>query len=139
MDSTPVLKSSTKRFSISSIKRTPQTQPRPALQENPAADLSESQNSINLSLSTTLNDSVPIEEQRNPFAKTTKQSDELSNPLSLVNRYAGVEYSNAKENKAKIAESEKRKQPDSVSEKQREKQRKLDKFMFSRRIQDSNL
>lgn len=67
--------------------------------------------------------------------KNSKCPGELpTNPLSLVNKFAGVDYIDAKENKTKNVEvAEKRKHPDSESDKQREKQRKLDRFMFTKR------
>lgn len=89
-----------------------------------------SQNSV-IPSSLSLDETLP-QEPRNPFSKKEQKTSDTSNPLSLINKYAGVDYVDAKENR-KINENEKRKQPDSETEKPREKQRKLDKFMFSKR------
>lgn len=61
------------------------------------------------------------DEPSNPFAKTLKKSKLAYNPISLTDSRAGI---NLEMNETK----EKRKQPDSEMEQQREKQRKLDKF-----------
>ncbi|XP_017778224.1 PREDICTED: WD repeat and HMG-box DNA-binding protein 1 isoform X2 [Nicrophorus vespilloides] len=77
----------------------------------------------------TLSDiSILQDEPKNPFLKSLKKTQTSAfNPLSLTDKFAGIE----KENDSK---SEKRKQPDSSpSEKNKEKQRKLDRFMFSKR------
>ncbi|XP_063907743.1 WD repeat and HMG-box DNA-binding protein 1-like [Zophobas morio] len=91
-----------------------------------------SESSINIT-NTTINESFS-EEPKNPFSKNSKNEETSSNPLSLVNKYAGVDYE-SKENKAKNSDNEKRKQPDSTETEERKgKQRKLDRFMFSKRV-----
>ncbi|CAH0555298.1 unnamed protein product [Brassicogethes aeneus] len=74
------------------------------------------------------------EEPKNPFLKSLKKDKkpQTENPLSLTDKYAGVNYE--KENKTKNTDTgEKRKLSDSSdSEKpQKEKQRKLDMFKFT--------
>ncbi|GJQ71634.1 hypothetical protein Trydic_g11333 [Trypoxylus dichotomus] len=74
------------------------------------------------------------EEPKNPFLKCLKQSKPTAqNPLSLIDKYAGFNVEK-KENKPTNEIVEKRKQPDTINDtdKQKEKQRKLDRFMFSK-------
>ncbi|XP_008197856.2 WD repeat and HMG-box DNA-binding protein 1 [Tribolium castaneum] len=119
-----------KKVTLSSVKRTPKT--KQVVKEVVTAPEAsqESQSSI-------LSPSLPIQEfsqeSPNPFSKSARKGNESSNPLSLTDKYAGVDYVDAKENKMKNKETEKRKQPDSETDKPREKQRKLDRFMFSKR------
>lgn len=65
------------------------------------------------------------EEPKKPFLKSLKKPTDIGyNPLSLTDEYAGFVLEK---------EVDKRKKPDTEGEKQKEKQRKLDKFMFSKR------
>lgn len=75
------------------------------------------------------------EEPKNPFLKNLKQpNSSLDNPLSLTDQYAGFNL-DKKDRKPVNEVSDKRKQPDTIndSDKQKEKQRKLDRFMFTMR------
>ncbi|XP_030761821.1 WD repeat and HMG-box DNA-binding protein 1 isoform X2 [Sitophilus oryzae] len=72
---------------------------------------------------------------KNPFAKRLKNG-QTNSPLSLTDKFAGLEEETPVNSKAQqnSENGEKRKLSDSdTQEKQVEKQRKLDKFMFSKR------
>ncbi|XP_018571784.1 WD repeat and HMG-box DNA-binding protein 1 [Anoplophora glabripennis] len=73
------------------------------------------------------------EEPKNPFLKSLKKStvNITTNPLSLTDKSAGVVFE--KENKSRNGEArEKRKLSDCENTKQKEKQRKLDSFRFTK-------
>lgn len=74
------------------------------------------------------------DEPKNPFLKGLKQSKPTAqNPLSLTDKFAGYDVGK-KENKPANDVTDKRKQPDTPDlNPQKEKQRKLDRFMFSNR------
>ncbi|XP_065173961.1 LOW QUALITY PROTEIN: WD repeat and HMG-box DNA-binding protein 1 [Atheta coriaria] len=73
------------------------------------------------------------DEPKNPFLKSLKKTKpEAYNPLSLTDKFAGYSDAKEKENKTE-GSTEKRKLSDtSPVDKSKEKQRKLDKFMFKR-------
>nr|CAI5818265.1 unnamed protein product [Callosobruchus analis] len=79
---------------------------------------------------------TPKETKKSNFLKSLKKAqNKTPNPLSLTDKYAGVSFENNDKNgKAGNGEtSEKRKLSDSETDKQKEKQRKLDSFKFSKR------
>ncbi|RZC41194.1 WD repeat and HMG-box DNA-binding protein 1 [Asbolus verrucosus] len=132
---TPPMRAPPRKLTLSSVKRTV-NKPKQMPKEVSTPEVSQEESILSPALiSASTEGSVTSEEPKNPFLKNLKKEEsQPTNPLSLTNKFAGVDYMDAKENKAKNGESaEKRKQPESEGDKQREKQRKLDRFMFTKR------
>ncbi|XP_044753645.1 WD repeat and HMG-box DNA-binding protein 1 isoform X1 [Coccinella septempunctata] len=99
--------------------------------------------SMSSSINDSMNSSIVLNSQesmvlaeapRNPFLKSLKKTKPVDqNPLSLLDSKAGVSFSTEKLNGRKEEAAEKRKQPESETENQKAKQRKLDRFMFGKR------
>ncbi|KAB0794930.1 hypothetical protein PPYR_11769 [Photinus pyralis] len=94
-------------------------------------------NISNMDISVDSNTSLP--KVTNPFLKSLKKKTaNTHNPLSLTDKFAGyVEEDSSKSTESKgsmfSSNSEKRKQPEHGTEKQKDKQRKLNSFIFTKR------
>ncbi|KAK9890820.1 hypothetical protein WA026_012163 [Henosepilachna vigintioctopunctata] len=92
--------------------------------------------SINSSMNKTINTQESLfgsEPPKNPFLKSLKKNQPVNqNPLSLLDSSAGLNFEvNKSVKKDEVAE--KRKQPETETDQQKNKQRKLDRFMFGKR------
>ncbi|CAG9772524.1 unnamed protein product [Ceutorhynchus assimilis] len=68
----------------------------------------------------------------NPFLKKAKKPSQAS-PLSLTDKFAGVDYNKPETKQQNVVEAAEKRKLSPAAEKPIEKQRKLDKFMFSKR------
>ncbi|XP_066141426.1 WD repeat and HMG-box DNA-binding protein 1 isoform X1 [Euwallacea fornicatus] len=93
-------------------------------------DESQSKDVTTLLESEDTNKTVSLTPNLNPFLKRPKKVN-AANPLNLSEKYAGVNYETPDPRQSSEV-AEKRKLSDSDSEKPAEKQRKLDKFLFSK-------
>lgn len=111
--------------------------------KNGESEKSETQDSFSTSINGSINSSMAFDSQesaiitappKNPFLKSLKKTKPADpNPLSLLDNTAGISFNADKLNGKKEEGAEKRKQPESETENQKAKQRKLDRFMFGKR------
>nr|XP_023016671.1 WD repeat and HMG-box DNA-binding protein 1 [Leptinotarsa decemlineata] len=150
MEEEPKMKPVYRKLSLSVSKNTPKNKVDRLKQVSNTPDVSQTSQETEISTpgpatnnTTLIESSVNTQEslfrdevKPNPFLKSLKKSKVAKdpNPLSLTDKYAGLSYEKeTKENKVKNGETgEKRKNSDSETDKQKEKQRKLDSFRFKK-------
>ncbi|CAG9836570.1 unnamed protein product [Diabrotica balteata] len=151
---TPIVKPGYKKLSLNLHKRTPKMKTNKSEEVPDTPDISETSqasdvqtpqtetSTTNSTFDSTFNETVvdtqkvaQMEANANPFLKRLQaQKEKTNNPLSLTDKFAGIEYEvQTKENRNKNTESgEKRKLDNPDTEKQKGKQIKLDMFKFKK-------